>query len=104
MVNSHPEINSTKQTNEILKELEAGAFSLIDDAGNTVNIASLSLEELRKMTVQKNTAISGLVVLLEFARRASQRSGTGWQKALNTGSAWQPSVATILEGLKSHLV
>lgn len=103
MVNSHPEIADKQQTNEIIKELEAGSFSLLGYDGNTVKITDSSLEELRILTVQKNTAISGLVVLLELARRAGQRNGTGWQNALHIGSAWQPSVAMILEGLKSHL-
>ncbi len=68
-----------------------------------LGVASAPLEVLRRFTEQLNTATSGLTVFLELARRADERSGAGWQQALHIDSAWQPSVAAVLAGLRTHL-
>jgi hypothetical protein len=61
------------------------------------------LESLRRLTDEVDTASSGLVMLLEFAHRMQDRSGAGWEQASHIASAWQPSVAAVATGLRTHL-
>jgi hypothetical protein len=68
-----------------------------------VSVASSSLESLRVWTVVLDTAASGLVAILELARRMGERSGPGWELATHLGSVWQPSLAAVLAGLETHL-
>jgi hypothetical protein len=66
--------------------------------------AEADLEALRTATRLLDTAASGLVVILELARRAAACTGDGWTSALGTASAWQPSVQMVLRGLDQRLV
>ena len=61
------------------------------------------MDELRQYTADADTAASGLVVLLELDRRARARSGIGWQQASRLAGAWQPSLASVLAALHTHL-
>lgn len=45
----------------------------------------------------------GLIVILELHRRASGRTDPGWVLSSAVRSAWQPSLATVLNGLSTHL-
>jgi hypothetical protein len=68
-----------------------------------VNVAAAPLESLRRLTDEVDTASSGLVLLLELARRMEDRSGAGWEQASHVASVWQPSVAAVAAGLRAHL-
>ena len=61
------------------------------------------LEQLRELTSRLDTAASGLVVLLELTRRMERRSGVGWEQASRIASGWQPSIAAVATGLRTHL-
>ena len=76
---------------------------VIDDNGAQVNVATAPLEQLRELTSRLDTAASGLVVLLKLARRMERRSGIGWEQASNIGSGWQPPIAAVAAGLRTHL-
>ena len=71
--------------------------------GTHVDVATAPLEQLRELTNRLDTAASGLVVLLELARRMERRSGAGWEQASHIASGWQPSVAAVAAGLRTHL-
>ena len=71
--------------------------------GQNVRPAKLTLEALRRWTVSTDTATSGLVTVLELNRRAAGKHGHGWALASGVRSAWQPSLASVLQGLRSHL-
>jgi hypothetical protein len=74
-----------------------------DGDGAEIHVAAARLEELRGLTDQLDSASSGLVVLLELARRMDGRSGAGWEQAAHLASGWQPSVAAVAAGLRTHL-
>ena len=61
------------------------------------------VEDLRRLTDRLDSASSGLVVLLELARRMDGCSGPGWQQASHLASGWQPSVAAVVEALRTHV-
>ena len=63
----------------------------------------MPLEGLRAATDTIDTATSGLIVILELHRRASGRTDPGWALSSAVRSAWQPSLATVLKGLSTHL-
>jgi hypothetical protein len=65
--------------------------------------AQETLEALRRWTVSTDTAASGLITLLELDRRAKVKNGHGWTLASGVRSAWQPSLASVLEGLHGQL-
>jgi hypothetical protein len=75
----------------------------IDDDDTHVDVAAAPLEQLRELTSRLDTAASGLVVLLELARRMEHRSGAGWEHASRIASGWQPSIAAVAAGLRTHL-
>jgi hypothetical protein len=76
---------------------------LPDGDKGEVQVAASPLDELRQLTRGLDTASSALIVLLELARRMENRSGPGWVQAAHIGSGWQPSVAAVAAGLRSHL-
>ncbi|MGH3276602.1 MAG: hypothetical protein ACRDNZ_20025 [Streptosporangiaceae bacterium] len=63
----------------------------------------MTMEELRQLTTRLDSASSGLVVLLELARRMDSHSGSGWDQAAHAASGWQPSVAAVASAVQSHL-
>jgi hypothetical protein len=83
--------------------LAAGTLSMTDPDGAEVEVTAAPLEDLRQLTDRLDTASSGLVVLLELARRMESRSGPGWAQAAHIASGWQPSVAAVAVGLRTHL-
>lgn len=103
MVAGPPLLEGSQSTGDVVAALASSAFVVPDTDGVSVEVTSKSLEALRRFTEQLDTATSGLIVLLELARRAGERSGAGWQHALHVDSAWQPSVAAVLAGLQTHL-
>jgi hypothetical protein len=107
------------ETEELVRGLVSGDLNL-DPAMATAGLADqlaedrialdqnvrpvqLSLEALRLWTVSTDTAVSGLVTVLELNRRAAEKHGHGWTLASGVRSAWQPSLASVREGLKSHI-
>ena len=97
-----PILGATEPTAALASRLAAGMIVIVDE-GDELNVATASLERLRELTRGLDTATSGLVVLLELARRMEDRSGTGWEKASRVGSGWQPSVAAVVAELRTHL-
>jgi hypothetical protein len=66
-------------------------------------VAEISLEELRLGAVESDSATGGLLSLLELDRRIADRADRGWRQAAHEASAWQPSLATVLNLLHEHL-
>jgi hypothetical protein len=87
----------------LAERLAEGTLVVDDGAGDRLDVTRAELEQLRQWTSQRDTAMSGLVVLLELARRMDDRSGAGWDHAATARSAWQPSVAAVAAGLRAHL-
>lgn len=74
-----------------------------DGAGEQLAPAALGVEALRGATERLDSATSGLIVALELARRVADRSGPGWDQAVQVRSAWQPAVGDALEGLRTRV-
>jgi len=98
-----PVLDGGGLTGDVVGSLTAGSLMLDDPESGPLNVRAATVEELRRVTSQIDTATSGLVVLLELARRSEDRSGTGWDQAIHIASAWQPSVGAVLAGLRNHL-
>jgi hypothetical protein len=98
-----PTLDATGQTAAVVRLLEAKKFTFQDVDGLTVNVAQLSLESLRDLTSRLDSASSGLVVLLELARRMTERAGDGWDQASRLRSDWQWSIAQVADMLRAHL-
>jgi hypothetical protein len=103
MVGGPPALDATAQTATLAERLAGGTFTVPDVCGAELNVAAAPLEELRRLTDRLDTASSGLVVLLELARRMEDRSGAGWEQGARMASGWQPSVAAVAAGLRTHL-
>lgn len=98
-----PTLDAASPTAALANRLAAETLTMPDGDGAEVNVAAARLEELRGLTDWLDTASSGLVVLLELARRMDGRSGQGWEQAAHLASGWQPSVAAVAAGLRTHL-
>ncbi|MFH8483983.1 hypothetical protein [Streptomyces longisporoflavus] len=98
-----PELDPTSLTTDLAVQLTAGTLVVTDTDGIQLNVTTASLDALRRMTSRLDTASSGLVVLLELARRMERRAGDGWQQAADIRSGWQPSIAAVTAALRSHL-
>ena len=103
LVSGPPTFDTASTTSDIAAALAAGELLANGSDGAEINVPTADLETLRQFTHQVDTATSGLVVLLELARRIGQRSDPGWTQALHLASAWQPSVAAVIAGLRTHL-
>ena len=103
LVAGPPVLEPTMPTTGLAAAISAGELVVPGLGGEAVDIPNASIEALRRLTDRIDTATSGLVVLLELARRAEQRSGSGWDQASHIASAWQPSVAAVIAGLRTHL-
>ena len=93
----------TGSTTDLAAAVATGSVTLTLPDGGSLEPATADLEDLRMATLTADTAASGLVVLLELRRRADLRGGTDWTTALDTDSAWQPSVLRSLRGLDQRL-
>jgi hypothetical protein len=98
-----PLIAAETPTRELMDALRTGTITLTDSSGEDIHIAEAPLEALRSLTAELDTATSGLVVVLELARRMRHRTGSGWAQASHIASGWQPSVAEVMSGLRDHL-
>lgn len=98
-----PVLDAMSPTAVLTARLAAGMLTVTDRDGAEVEVTAAALEELRQLTDRLDTASSGLVVLLELARRMESRSGPGWEQAAHIASGWQPSVAAVIAGLRIHL-
>ena len=103
MIKGPPELRSEQPTSELVEALASGSLIVSDTDGTKFNIQDISFEMLRTLIERLNTGTSGLIGMLELARRAEKRVGVGWQQASNISSAWQPSIASVLGGLSTHL-
>ncbi len=97
-----PALTADQATASLAGQLAAGGLP-IAAAGDTVIPATATLEQLRQLTSALDTATSGPVVLLELDRRTRQLDNRGWRQSSGIASAWQPSLATVLDGLHAHL-
>lgn len=94
-----PNISGPTRTADLAADLAANRLVL----GADLQPATSTLEELRRWTVDTDTAMSGLIALLELDRRAADRHGHGWTLATGVRSAWQPSIASVRDGLHPNL-
>jgi hypothetical protein len=102
MVSGPPTLGATSRTVDLAGQLAGGQFDIPADGG-PLNVAEATLEELRELTSQLDSASAGLVALLELARRVESRSGSGWDQAAHAASGWQPSIAAVAAALRVHL-
>ena len=102
MVAGPPGLRAAEPTSNLVGQLVPGGLTVTIDGDDTA-VVEAPLEKLRKWTVEANTAASGLIVLLELARRMRERNGEGWLMASHIESGWQPSVAAVVAGLDAHL-
>jgi hypothetical protein len=103
LANQRPKVTADGLTRDLAANLSAITITPESDSATPVKITYARLEELRSYTKEADTAVSGVIVLLELSRRARDRHGDGWGQALTIGSAWQPSLARVLNGLDAHL-
>ncbi len=101
LVSGPPALDPEQLTTALDASLAAGTLPGPD--GTPVSIAGANLETLRRLTTNLDSASSGLVVLLELARRTAERTGEGWVQASRVASGWQPSVAAVIAALETHL-
>jgi len=101
MTSGPPHLDPEMPTTDLAASIIDGAISLPGAVDGPLPDATL--EALRAATVALDTAASGLVVLLELYRRARDRTDPGWAEFSAIRSAWQPSVASVLQGVTSHL-
>ena len=66
---------------------------------------SMSLEELRGLVSQQNSAVSGLALLLVLNQQLTEElmKRKSWQRIASTKSSWHPGVLGFVERLRSHL-
>ncbi len=98
-----PALNPATPTADLSADVAAGRFAVTNASGAVVNPSALTMEELRALTAELDTATSGLVAVLELERRTADRDGRGWEAAAHVASAWQMSVAQVLDALRGHL-
>lgn len=103
LVDGAPRLNPDEPTSGLVSALAAGTLRLPSNGAPELKVSDASMEELRHQTAGLNTAPAGVILLLELARRAGERSGMGWEQACRAASSWQPSLAEVLAGLRSHL-
>lgn len=100
MVGGPPALTADLATTDLVAGIANGGITL---PGADVSVSDAPLEMLRAATDARDTATSGLIVILELHRRASDRTDPGWILSSNVGSGWQPSLATVLNALTTHL-
>lgn len=103
MVSDPPQLAIGERTSSLLDQLIPGGLSVSGKDRGSLKVATAPLEELRAWTETESTAASGLIVLLELARRMRKRSGAGWDMASRVESGWQSSIAAVVAGLEAHL-
>lgn len=102
MLDGPPALPAGALTGDLASAVADGRTRL--PLGDQAVVASAcTFEELRLSTRHADNAASGLVVLLELARRMSGRSGAGWDAGCRARSAWQPSLAAVKAELGLHL-
>lgn len=90
----------TRTTSDLLNEIADRSVRL---PGLGVPIPDATQEQLRLATRSTNTAISGLLVVLELYRRVASRDDVGWLATANVRSAWQQSLMTLFARFDEHL-
>lgn len=95
-----PQLPAIMPTADLAEALASGTVEL---PGLDGSVPASSMEQLRAVTEELDTATSGLAVILELQRRAKLRAGTGWDAATRERSTWQPSVASVFDALGAHL-
>lgn len=100
MFNGPPTLDPNQPTVDLVTRILAGHVTLPDI---TPHIPSTPMESLRAATAHLDTATSGLLVLLELHRRVRTRADPGWVNAITLRSPWQPSLASVIQAISSHL-
>lgn len=100
MVGGPPAMANDLATADLVSQTAGGDLTLPD---MDVPVNDAPLEALRAATDKIDSATSGLVVILELHRRAAMRTDPGWALASAVRSGWQPSLATVLDALSTHL-
>jgi hypothetical protein len=100
MVNGPPSLDPDQRSVDLVTRIVTGDVTLPDI---TPDLPSMPMESLRVATAHLDTATSGLVVLLELHRRVCTRADSGWVRATTLRSPWQPSLASVLQAISSHL-
>jgi hypothetical protein len=100
LVGGPPRLSVDLPTAELIARIAAGNITF---DGIAAPVRDATLETLRAATEGLNTATSGLVVILELHRRARSRTDPGWVASSAARSAWQPSLASVLAELDTHL-
>lgn len=100
LVQGPPLVSARAQTATTLAELSSGDLGM---ASSATNLATMDLEDIREWTVRMSTATSGLLTVLELARRMEAQDGDGFTTGARVESAWQLSVASVVDALASHL-
>lgn len=103
LIEGPPALDPATRTDALAADLEAESMVIADSDDGEVNVALAPMDSLRRLTRQCDSATSGLVVLLELVRRMEGRSGIGWEQATHVASGWQPSIAAVAAGLRTHL-
>lgn len=103
LIEGPPALDPATRTDALAAKLVAESLVVGDSDDGEVNVALAPMDSLRRLTRRCDSAASGLVVLLELARRMEGRSGIGWEQAAHVASGWQPSIAAVAAGLRTHL-
>ena len=99
LLDGSPQLDGNRPVHELVADIEAGTATLPVPDGEPLVLADANLEDLRAATAQLDTATSGLLVILELARRVPARIDEGWRTVLNANATWQPSVREALARL-----
>ena len=96
-------VSASRPTADLDGPITTGKVTMAIPGRPDQPVGSAPLESIREWTHVTDSAMSGLVTILELARRMGSRSGPGWQTSTHMASVWQPSVAAVVAGLQAHL-
>lgn len=103
LLSGPPRLHPDMPVSELATAVEAGGIALPGSDGDALLLVEADLEDLRLATKRLDSAASGLLVILELARRAALRTDPGWTSVLATDSQWQRPVAAALSGVRRRL-
>ena len=101
LLDASPRLDGDLPARTLVEQIKAGAVTLPVPGRDPLPVAEADLEDLRIAAESLDTATSGLLVILELARRVAARTDTGWRAVLSTDAFWQRSVGRGARG--AHL-